>query len=255
MKGLQDLYQEYWELLNTQQFKEADLDFTVLKNHINFLEQLDKVGNSAISIFDLNKKDHVYISENYGSIFGYDLQEVEKEGWSFFDKDYHPEDLYHLMEAGIYFIRMGLALPVETVKDYKLIYDYRRNNKQGQYIRVIEQQTVLELDKNNNIWLALSILDISPEKDISIPFRCRLVNSKTGELFHFPPEEESPKLSTREREILGLISKGLISKQIADKLFISVNTVNTHRQRIIEKLNVSNTAEAIQYASRLGLTN
>jgi len=45
----------------------------------------------------------------------------------------------------------------------------------------------------------------------------------------------------------------LISKQIADKLFISVNTVNTHRQRIIEKLNVSNTAEAVQHAGRLGL--
>jgi DNA-binding CsgD family transcriptional regulator len=44
-----------------------------------------------------------------------------------------------------------------------------------------------------------------------------------------------------------------ISKQIADKLFLSVNTVNTHRQRIIEKLNVSNTAEAVQYAGRLGL--
>lgn len=101
----------------------------------------------------------------------------------------------------------------------------------------------------------MSILDISPEKDISIPFRCRLVNSKTGELFHFPPEEALPKLSSREIEILSLVSKGLISKQIADKLFISVNTVNTHRQRIIEKLNVSNTAEAIQYASKLGLTN
>lgn len=255
MKGLQELYKEYWELLNTQQFQETEMDYSLLKNHIKFLDQLDKLGNSAISIFDMNKKDHVYISKNYASIFGYNLQEVEKEGWEIFDKDYHPEDLYHLMEAGIYFIKMGLALPAETIKDYKLIYDYRRKNKQGQYIRVIEQQNVLELDKNNNIWLALSILDISPDKDISIPFRCRLINSKTAELFHFPPEEELPKLSSREIEILGLIAKGLISKQIADKLYISVNTVNTHRQRIIEKLNVSNTAEAIQYASRLGLTN
>jgi DNA-binding CsgD family transcriptional regulator len=255
MKQLQELYQEYWELLNQQHFNEADLDYAIVNDHTQFLNQLDKLGNSAISIFDMNKRDHVYISKNYATIFGYDLQEVEQEGWSYFDKDYHPDDLYHLMEAGIYFIKMGLALPVETIKDYKLIYDYRRKNKQGQYIRVIEQQTVLELDIKNNIWLALSVLDISPDKDISIPFRCRLVNSKSGELFHFPPEEDLPKLSSREIEILSLIAKGLISKQIADKLYISVNTVNTHRQRIIEKLNVSNTAEAIQYASRLGLTN
>ncbi len=84
MKGLQELYQEYWELLSQQQFNEADLDFSILENHINFLEQLDRVGNSAISIFDLSKKDHVFMSKNYGSIFGYDLQEVEKEGWEIF---------------------------------------------------------------------------------------------------------------------------------------------------------------------------
>ena len=150
---------------------------------------------------------------------------------------------------------MGFNVPVETVKDFKLIYDYRRKNKQGQYIRVIEQQNVLELDKNNNIWLALSVLDISPDKDITTPFRCRLINSKTAELFHFPPEENLPRLSSREKEILSLISKGLISKQIADQLFISVNTVNTHRQRIIEKLKVSNTAEAIKYAMKISLLN
>jgi DNA-binding CsgD family transcriptional regulator len=255
MNDLQKLYQEYWDLLDSQHFIESDLDYSIVNDHIKFLDHLDRLGNSAISIFDLNRKDHVYISGNYASIFGYDLREVEDERWSYFDKDYHPEDLNHLMEAGIYFIKMGFDLPPESVKDYKLIYDYRRKNKSGQYIRVIEQQNVLELDKNKNIWLALSILDISPDKDISTPFRCRLVNSKTGELFHFPPDDISPQLSSREIEVLSLISKGLISKQIADKLFISVNTVNTHRQRIIEKLNVSNTAEAIQYASRLGLTN
>jgi len=260
MEDLQRAYQEYWELLNSQKFIEEDLDYSILHDHIKFLKQLDEMGNSAISIFDMNKKDHVFVSNNFATIFGYDLEEVEREGWEIFDKDFHPEDLYELIRAGIYFIKMGfgfikdeLDIPIEALKDYKLVYDYRRKNKQGDYIRVIEQQNVLELDKNNNVWLALSILDISPDKDISIPFRCRLVNSGTGELFHFPPEEELPQLSNREIEILSLISKGLISKQIADKLFISVNTVNTHRQRIIEKLKVSNTAGAIQYALKIGI--
>jgi DNA-binding CsgD family transcriptional regulator len=255
MEKLGQLYQKYRELLDSQRFIEEDLDYAILEGHIRFLDQLDKLGNSAISIFDLHKRDHVFISGNYATLFGYDLKEIEKEGWQFFDKDYHPDDLLALTEAGMYFLEMGLNLPSETLKDFKLIYDYRRKNKQGNYIRVIEQQNALELDKHGNVWLALSVLDISPDKDISTPFRCRLVNSKTGELFHFPPAEELPKLSSREIEILSLIAKGLISKQIADKLYISVNTVNTHRQRIIEKLNVSNTAEAIQYASRLGLTN
>lgn len=253
MEDIGKLYKEYWELLDRQTFDTAKLDYSVADRHIRFLKQLDVVGNSAISIFDLFKRDHIYISGNYATLFGYDLDQVNAEGWQYFDKDYHPDDLYQILKAGIYFIRMGFSIPVETIKDFKLIYDYRRKDKQGDYIRVVEQQNVLELDRDNNVWLALSILDISPDKDILTPSRCRLINSKTGDFFHFPPEEEPPKLSSREVEILSLISKGMISKQIADKLFISVNTVNTHRQRIIEKLNVSNTAEAIQYALQIGI--
>ncbi|MFU8843228.1 MAG: LuxR C-terminal-related transcriptional regulator [Bacteroidales bacterium] len=253
MKDLQQLYQEYWKLLSTQDFTGSIPDDSVLEKHIQLLKLLSSVGNSAISVFDLNKKDHVFISDNYSTLFGYDLEVASREGWSYFDKDYHPEDLYLLLEAGIYFIKMGFRLPVETVRDYKLVYDYRRRNKDGIYIRVIEQQNVLELDNRNQVWLALSVLDISPDQDVSSPFRCRLIHSKTGTLFHFPPVAEISPLSNREVEILSLISKGLISKQIADRLYISVNTVNTHRQRIIEKLKVANTAQAIQYAGKIGL--
>jgi DNA-binding NarL/FixJ family response regulator len=60
-------------------------------------------------------------------------------------------------------------------------------------------------------------------------------------------------LSTREVEVLGLVSKGFASKEIADKLFLSVNTVNNHRQNILEKVRASNTSEAITYAKNLGL--
>ncbi len=90
-------------------------------------------------------------------------------------------------------------------------------------------------------------------RDLQSLCRYRLINSKTGELFHFPKENPETNLSFREQEILQLLAKGFISKQIADQLFISVNTVNTHRQRIIGKLEVSNTAEAVQHASKLGL--
>jgi DNA-binding NarL/FixJ family response regulator len=102
------------------------------------------------------------------------------------------------------------------------------------------------------------MLDLSPDRDISVPFKGRLKNQVTGELFSFPPDEDpsnvkEAELTSREKEILQLIARGLISKQIADKLYISVNTVNTHRQRIIEKLNVSNTYEAIRYGQDRGL--
>lgn len=52
-------------------------------------------------------------------------------------------------------------------------------------------------------------------------------------------------LTSRGKEILILINQGVISKEIAVKLNISSNTVNRHRQNILEKLNVNNSIEAV----------
>jgi two-component system response regulator NreC len=60
-------------------------------------------------------------------------------------------------------------------------------------------------------------------------------------------------LTERERQILRLIAEGSTSQQIADSLVLSVNTVNTHRRHIMEKLNLHNRADLIRYAVRKGL--
>ena len=60
-------------------------------------------------------------------------------------------------------------------------------------------------------------------------------------------------LSDREREILALIQRGHLSKEISAMLCISVHTVNTHRQRFLEKLGANNSLEAIMFASKFGL--
>lgn len=56
------------------------------------------------------------------------------------------------------------------------------------------------------------------------------------------------KLSEREIEILQLIASGFANKQIADKLFISIHTVMTHRKHIMSKLKINNTASLVMYA-------
>lgn len=60
-------------------------------------------------------------------------------------------------------------------------------------------------------------------------------------------------LTERERQILRLIAEGSTSQQIADSLVLSVNTINTHRRHIMEKLNLHNRADLIRYAVRKGL--
>jgi DNA-binding NarL/FixJ family response regulator len=55
-------------------------------------------------------------------------------------------------------------------------------------------------------------------------------------------------LTTREHEVLALVASGKGNKQVAEELFISVKTVETHKSHILEKLNLRNTAELVMYA-------
>ena len=57
-----------------------------------------------------------------------------------------------------------------------------------------------------------------------------------------------PELSPREKEILGLIAEGYTNPQIAEKIFLSSFTVDSHRKNLLAKLNVKNTASLIKLA-------
>ena len=60
-------------------------------------------------------------------------------------------------------------------------------------------------------------------------------------------------LSNKETEVLELISKGLTTKEIAAKLFVSSRTIETHRTNILKKFEVKNTAELIKKATEINL--
>jgi DNA-binding NarL/FixJ family response regulator len=68
-----------------------------------------------------------------------------------------------------------------------------------------------------------------------------------------PKGSDAPQLSDREQETLILLGEGLVKKEIASKLNISVFTVATHIRHIYEKLEVQNAPAAINRAHRLGL--
>jgi len=63
------------------------------------------------------------------------------------------------------------------------------------------------------------------------------------------------ELSSREKEILVLIAQEYNTAEIAEKTFISLNTVNTHRRNLLSKLNAKNTAGLVKYAVENGLVD
>lgn len=86
-------------------------------------------------------------------------------------------------------------------------------------------------------------------------------NAKELMISYISNEQEKPNLhikdplTKREMEILKLICNGLSSKDISEQLFISVNTVETHRKRILLKLNVKNSVGVVKYAIENNIFN
>ncbi|MBK6283794.1 MAG: response regulator transcription factor [Draconibacterium sp.] len=66
-------------------------------------------------------------------------------------------------------------------------------------------------------------------------------------------ELEYDKLSEREKEIFLMFTEGRSTREIVDILFISVQKVNTHKQNILEKLQLKSTADIVKYALKNGL--
>jgi len=256
MSELEQIGQEYFQVISQQVFDVAQLDYTVFEKQIPFLDQMAAIKNCGISVFDFHKKEHIYNSNNMHNLFGYDLEKIEEIGTDYYDSRIHPDDFLSLLKNGLSLIKYYFSLPTSQRKNFKLQNEYRILNAEDKYIKVIEQQQVLELDTQGNLWLALSVLDISPNQDTIDGITSQLVNVKTGETKQLELAKnptDTIELSKREKEILGYVKEGLLSKEISNNLSISVHTVNTHRQNILKKLGANNSFEAVEYASKLRL--
>ena len=85
-------------------------------------------------------------------------------------------------------------------------------------------------------------------------FSPQLLSSLTGRM-RSREDAADDQLSSREREILVAVCRGLSNQEIADELFISKRTVDKHRANILEKTGCKNTASLVVYAIRNGIVD
>jgi len=98
------------------------------------------------------------------------------------------------------------------------------------------------------IWLGLKLTRTKETvviKEITIPA------STSFALNHDKVHELG--ITKRELEILQLIAQGLSNREIAEKLFVSENTVKTHSSRLLDKLNAKRRTQAVQLGKQFGL--
>jgi len=226
------------------------------EKHRPYIEVLSQVNNSYVLVNEWGVGP-LYISSNYDTAYDYipDFSSktlIEKK--ALIDAAIHPDDwpiVMSMRKRGFEYIA---GLPFEERKDYKHILEFRVRFRNQTYLRILLQYHLLEITESNDYILLLGISDLSPDQNPDEPVKFRLVNFKTNEIIHFSAfEEPDMPLTKRELEILKLVNEGMLSKEISDKLSISIHTVNRHRQNIMEKMNVDNVVEALNYSRKLGL--
>ena len=204
----------------------------IAQQYLPYIKILEQAGSFA-----------VFLSDRFGHYY-YVTEYIEASQEIDIEKLVHPDDWEVVRRIDKKVWEFLNTLPEEEKLTYKYIYELRVLER-GKYVRMIYQMRILAFKDDN--FLAMGIIDIAPEQSANTSVRFQIKNCLTDEIVPFAIESAADTLLTpREREVLALAKEGMFSKEISEKLNISIHTVNRHRQNILEKLQVDNIIEAMK---------
>lgn len=202
-------------------------------------------------ILDIRTQSFVLISNNIQNLLGYSASSFRKYGLVFLNELLHPDDKKTIWQRTIDLWKVVQSLPNHQKSNYAFNRKYRLRRANGTYINLLEQNSVLQTDSQGNITHILSVFSDITDL-VKNDGGTNTINTNRSQNMSLKPNSEGlrpdTKLSKRERQIIRLVAEGYSSKIIADQLFISFHTVNTHRRNIIEKTHTRNTSDLVQFA-------
>ncbi len=237
-KSKKSLYQaatEVWgRVINTDTpyTKDLELSLEIHKKLLNIFQ----AGQHYYMIFNIYQMELEFISPDIKNVLGYEPDEVD--AFFFLDK-IHPDDKPYFLNFENKLTEFFDKLPLEKRGSYKFQHDYRIKTKADCYIRLLHQIVAIEFDKKNYYRSLVLHTDITHIKKEGTP--CFSIIGFDGEPSYYNVQitEDLSKsfdlFTKREKEILKCIVEGKNSKAIAEELFISIHTVNTHRKTIMRK--------------------
>lgn len=243
------------KLWNKQQIGSNDVNYRLWGQKKELLRQVASLTHSCLFTVDVFLGKYDFASSGFSELFGYKqewLNSIEKHG-DFFEDMTHPYDLDELMKMQINHSRFIYSLAPQNRNDYSNTYKFRMRNAQNKYLNVMSRQRVIQQDANGKAWIILGEINILPDQRQLEEVQGITVNLITGQIITpFTNINKDNPLSDREIVILKLVQSGYLSKEIADKLCISLNTVNNHRKNILRKLQVTNSIEALNEGVKKG---
>ncbi len=242
-----DIRKTYKEIFETY-------DYPLLEYHIKKIIELDEYLPYSSTIYCITNTQNLtfeYVSKNYKSCLGLDKDDLLKKGMQYFWSRIHPDDVSQWLESLNHLMQFTLEeIPVGRRKLMSYTWNYRFKNSDDQYVNIIQNTTPLEFDSKMKPVIGLAHYTvIDPRLKFPVSASAKLLNEQNEyETIYFNSFSQkllSNGITNRELDVIRLLVLKKSSKEIADKLNISPNTVDTHRRNILKKLNLSSTGELI----------
>jgi DNA-binding CsgD family transcriptional regulator len=208
----------------------------------------------AFVIFNHANGSWEYVNDEMGKLTGYSSEMHQKEGFNLSFKYMHPDYVDFAFQGSHRIIFDYLhSIPVEERKKVSFTKDFLYLIHEKEYVRALQKGIVLEMDEDGGIIRTLHMISeishLKKENDANLIIKC--ADNKFTIYKYCSTEKTIVNLgciSRREKEILNLLAKGYSTKKIAEQLFISEHTVNTHRRNLLYKTNTVDTTALVTYA-------
>jgi len=208
------------------------------------LEEMMKNNSQFLSVFDMLHMKSLFVSQGSINMLGvlpeyltsYHLKEAT-----------HPDDLKRSQLGLVKLFKMTHELFVAKKGEMVISSNFRMRSPEGNYInQLIQGYLFFSPVPVETVYMIHINTDISWYKKMKHGYHYYVGNDLS--YFRYPDDELLMKgniLSEREFEIIKLVHEGLDSEKIAEKLFLSIHTINTHRKNILDKTGKAHISELI----------
>jgi DNA-binding CsgD family transcriptional regulator len=218
---------------------------------IDVFDAISRTTCQSLYIIDYYRKNFLYVSSNPLFLCGHSSKEIQQLGYMFYIKYVPAQEQVMLTEinrAGFDFYN---KIPITEKMSYMISYNFHLMNGKKKTL-INHKLTPMRLSDDGKIWLAACVVSLSSRDRVG-SIEIRKINQTTFWSYstesHRWKEEIGITLNERERDILSLSTQGYTMTEIADKQFLSLDTIKFHRRKLFDKLDVKNITEALAFAA------
>lgn len=247
----QDKYTKFFQNWANQEFKEPDDEKKLMDNLEVLSQNIGMQEGLYIACFDYRNLSLAFFTENVEELVGYPAKFFRKVGMEVSFTMVHPDDRPELFRFQEIVFKAFHALSLQERHSFEFSYTTRWVHRTTHEIFwMLARVRPYFIDKDGNFAMDLHVIvRLASEPKVSTYDWNYSYVSDSGErvvVSKNRPISRTVKLTKKEKEIVNYILEGLSSKEIGNRMNISINTVGTHRKNILKKLGARNMMDMLK---------